>query len=232
MDQVTSQNEHWSAHYTRQHALIDEIGVTKSLDYSNEAVQLQTYAHSLEALGRVDGLSIMDAGCGWGCFTLLLHALGARAVGVDFVQGTIDTLRRLHSQITWEAADITDAEQVKRIGHFDRVVALEVLQYSGFERTVAALWNCVKPGGRLIGCVPNDRCPIATKVKARYGGLWAPVSPEDVPALADLLPDVGAVYVKGLTFAERQEFLPLVASPWEDSVLGTPNRMIFAVVRE
>ena len=80
MDQVTFQNEHWKSHYTRQHALIDKIGVTKSHEYSNEIVQLQTYAHSLEALGRVDGLSIMDAGCGWGCFTLLLHALGARAV--------------------------------------------------------------------------------------------------------------------------------------------------------
>lgn len=117
----------------RQHALIDEIGVTKSLEYSNKVVQLQTYAHSLETFGHVDGLSVMDARCGWGCFTLLLHPLGARAVGVDFVQGTIDTLRRLHFQITWEAADITDAEPVKQIGHFDRVVALEVLQYCGFE---------------------------------------------------------------------------------------------------
>ena len=32
-----------------------------------------------------------------------------------------------------------------------------------------------------------------------------------MPALADLLPGVGAVYVKGLTFAERQELLPWVA---------------------
>jgi hypothetical protein len=65
MDQVTSQNEHWKSHHTQQHALIDEIGATKSREYSNEVVQFQTYAHSLEALGRVDGLSITDAGCGW-----------------------------------------------------------------------------------------------------------------------------------------------------------------------
>ena len=232
MDQVTVLSEHWKSHYTQRHALVDTIGVTKSHEYSNEVVQLQTYAHSLEALGHVSGLSIMDAGCGWGSFTLLLHALGARALGVDFVQGTIDALRRFHPEITWEAADINDAEQVNQIGKFDRVVALEVLQHCSFERTVAALWNCVKPGGRLVGSVPNGCCPIATRVKVREGGLWAPVSPEDVPALAELLPDVSAVHVKSLTFAERQEFLPMVASPWQSSVLGTPNRMVFALVRE
>jgi hypothetical protein len=46
------------------------------------------------------------------------------------------------------------------------------------------------------------------------------------------LEDVAAVYIKGLTFGEQQDFLPFIASPWQPGVSGTPNRMIFAVVRK
>jgi 2-polyprenyl-3-methyl-5-hydroxy-6-metoxy-1,4-benzoquinol methylase len=232
MDELNIQNEHWKEHYGRQHALVDTIGVTKSLEYSNDVVRLQTYVHTLEGLGSVEGLSVLDAGCGLGSFTLVLHALGGRAVGMDFVGETIDSLRRLHPAILWETADLTNGEQVAKAGLFDRVVALEVLQYSGFQRTIPALWNVVKSGGRLVGCVPNDRCPIAAKVKTRYGGLWVPVPVEAILALASELEDVAAVYIKGLTFGEQQDFLPFIASPWQPGVSGTPNRMIFAVVRK
>jgi hypothetical protein len=38
--------------------------------------------------------------------------------------------------------------------------------------------------------------------------------------------------VKGLTFQENQHFLPYSASEWDEVVQGTPNRIIFVLIRK
>jgi 2-polyprenyl-3-methyl-5-hydroxy-6-metoxy-1,4-benzoquinol methylase len=200
------------------------------MDYPNDWLQVQLYAHVLEALGTLAGKSLLDAGCGWGRFTLIANILGASPVGVDFVAETVKSLRVMHPAIRWEHAELTDRAQMSGMGVFDRVVALEVLQHMDFESAVRSLWDLVAPGGRLVACVPNARCPIASGVNQRMPQ-WIPVSPEQIIALR-AFPGCSAVFMKGLTYVEDQSMAPYAVSGWAKEISGTPNRIVFAMLRD
>ena len=116
------------------------------------------------------------------------------------------------------------------LGVFDRVAAVEILQCMHFQSSLAALWSRVAPGGRLVGCVPNSLCPFAPGVRQRLPE-WIPISPEEISTAAHGLPGCSEVIFKGLTYLEDQHFLPYVASAWGPSISGTPNRIVFTLLR-
>jgi 2-polyprenyl-3-methyl-5-hydroxy-6-metoxy-1,4-benzoquinol methylase len=72
-----SQQDFWLEHYRGLHPKKTELGTSKSMDYPNDRLQVQTYAQVLEALGRLNYLTLLDAGCGWGVLSLMAHCLGA-----------------------------------------------------------------------------------------------------------------------------------------------------------
>jgi 2-polyprenyl-3-methyl-5-hydroxy-6-metoxy-1,4-benzoquinol methylase len=220
----------WREHFRRRHRRGGEEGLAKSLDYSNERVRIQTYAHVLEGLGEVAGRALLDAGCGWGSFALLLHACGARVTAFDLVPETIAELARRHPEIDWRAADVADPAALAALGRFDGVAATEVLQYVPFGPAVRALWAVLAPGGRLVAAVPNRDCPIVARVAREQEGRYRPVSQGEIRELAA---DVGAeaVRILGLTFLDDQRFLPYAASGWGDEAPGRPNRLVFALVK-
>jgi ubiquinone/menaquinone biosynthesis C-methylase UbiE len=49
-------------------------------------------------LGDVDGLDVVDLGCGTGYFSAWLARRGARPVGVDVTRAQLDTARRLQAE--------------------------------------------------------------------------------------------------------------------------------------
>jgi 2-polyprenyl-3-methyl-5-hydroxy-6-metoxy-1,4-benzoquinol methylase len=229
-DTLVSQQDFWQEHYCNQHFKKADVGIAKSMDYPNDRLQVHTYAQILESLGQLKDKSLLDAGCGWGVLSLLASFLGASPVGVDFVPATVEALRRLHPGIRWEVANFDDPTQLAPLGLFDRVAAVEVLQYVAFGSTVAKLWDLVAPGGRLVGCVPNSLCPFVRGVRQRLNH-WIPVAPDEISKAASTLPACSALYMKGLTYLEDQTFLPYATSDWSPEIHGTPNRIVFAMLR-
>ena len=225
------QKEFWRQHYSSLHPRISEVGASKSMDYPNDRLQTYTYAQILEALGQLNGKSLLDAGCGWGVFSLIAHHLGASVTGLDYIGETIATLQSLHPTIHWVCGDFSDPLPRSTLGVFDRVAAVEVLQYVDFHSGVTHLWETVAPGGRLAGCVPNSLCPFSQSVHERRAQ-WIPVSPSEIQQTAHSLPGCFAIYMRGLTYLEDQTFLPYAASDWKREITGTPNRIVFALLRE
>lgn len=221
----------WQQHYRTLHPRKTEVGTSKSMDYPNDRLQAYTYAQVLEALGRLDNQSLLDAGCGWGVLSRMAYCQGASVVGVDFVPETVQSLRKLHPMIRWETGNFAGPELRLSLGVFDRVAAVEVLQCVEFRSAIANLWDLVAPGGRLVGCVPNSLCPFAPGIRARYDQ-WIPVAPEQIAGAARELPGCSALYMKGLTYLEDQTFLPYTASGWGSEISGTPNRIVFAMLRQ
>jgi 2-polyprenyl-3-methyl-5-hydroxy-6-metoxy-1,4-benzoquinol methylase len=231
MDTVrVSQQDYWQEHFRNQHLRKGEAGIARSMDYPNDRLQVQTYGIVLEALGSLAGKSVLDAGCGWGLVSRLAHLLGASPLGIDFVPETIRTLRGLYPEIRWEVANLSDPARLATLGTFDRVAAIEVLQHMDFESGLAALWDRVASGGRLVGCIPNSLCPFAAGVNKRLDH-WVPVSPAQIIDAARTLPGCTALYFKGLTYLEDQTFLPYRSSDWAPELSGTPNRIVFAMLR-
>ncbi|MBL0215827.1 MAG: class I SAM-dependent methyltransferase [Myxococcales bacterium] len=199
-----------------------------------QRLQAQTQALILEALGPCDGLRTLDAGCGWGRLTLALATLGARAVGNDLIDATIEALRREHPGVTWVAGSFLDPAVLAPHGPFDRILAVESFQCAGPpESSLHALWSHLAPGGRLVAVMPNAACPIVQRAVASLAGnLWA-ITPEAMQAELAALPGLARYAMRGLSFGADQWVSPYEVSPWAADAAAWPlaNRMMIVVER-
>src|SRR5919109_3894573 len=55
--------------------------------------------------GDVNGLVVLDAGCGTGYLSKKLHNRGARVIGIDFAERMIPIARGLHPELDFRADD-------------------------------------------------------------------------------------------------------------------------------
>jgi 2-polyprenyl-3-methyl-5-hydroxy-6-metoxy-1,4-benzoquinol methylase len=210
------------------------------LDYSSDEtrgqrLQAQTYALVLEAAGVIDGARVLDAGCGWGRFSIAMAALGARVVGLDLIDATIAALREKHPSVEWVAGNFLEPNVLAPLGGFDRIVALEVFQCAGPPaESLRALWGHVAPRGRLVAIMPNAQCPIVQRAMASLAGNFFAISPDALQAEITALPNVARYAMRGLSFAQDQTFTPYAVSAWAQTAAEWPtaNRMMIIVERD
>jgi len=204
------------------------------LDYSNEAVQMQSLSLALEGAGPITGRTCLDVGSGNGQLAQALVAFGAAHVtAIELVADTIERLRRTCPAIDWRCGDAGNAKSYAGITPVDLVVALEVLQYLPFAATIERLWELVRPGGRLVGVIPNADCPIVAKPVERFTGHFVPVSASQVQQVTSALPSTEGWAYRGLTFAAEQMIVPYAISPWTRATTWEvpPNRFQFVIRR-
>jgi SAM-dependent methyltransferase len=107
----------------------------------------------LGVLGEVDGLDVIDLGCGTGYFSAWLARRGARPVGVDVTPAQLDTARRLQAETGIEFPLIeASAESVPLP---DESFDLAFSEYGASIWCDPALWlpeafRLLRPGGRLV----------------------------------------------------------------------------------
>jgi 2-polyprenyl-6-hydroxyphenyl methylase/3-demethylubiquinone-9 3-methyltransferase len=106
----------------------------------------------------LDGLRIVDLGCGGGLLTEPLARLGAKMTGIDPAEENIAAARR-HAEAEGFSIDYRSltVESLAESGEsFDVVLAMEVLEHvadvDGFLRAAATL---VRPGGLFVGATLN-----------------------------------------------------------------------------
>jgi 2-polyprenyl-3-methyl-5-hydroxy-6-metoxy-1,4-benzoquinol methylase len=111
----------------------------------------------VEVVGRVDGLTVLDAGCGEGIVSRSLMGTATRVVGIDIVPQLIAYARArdLTQSITYEVHDLS--RPLPHYQHtFDLIVSNLVLNdvpdYRGFITTLSA---SLKPSGRIVLSLNN-----------------------------------------------------------------------------
>lgn len=113
----------------------------------------QTPESELEVLGDVDGLDIVELGCGTAYFSAWLAKRGARPVGVDPTPAQLETARRLQGETgiefplieaTGEAVPLPDASF--DIVHSEYGASIWADTYKWIPEAARLL----RPGGRLV----------------------------------------------------------------------------------
>ena len=229
MANVEDRTSFWTKYYSDVHGR--ENGW---LDYSNERVQAQSLAVAIEAAGPLEGRSCIDAGAGKGQLAHALRALGAQAVtAIELVSSTVEALGDRHPDVTWRQGSVADPKTFEGIGAVDVLFAVEVLQYVPLRECLSLLWSRVRPGGRLVGVIPNAGCPLVARAVARFGGEFVPAHSSELSDALSSLPEVGLWRCRGLTFAADQAIAPYEVSAWKSGAGWTdpPNRFAFVAVR-
>jgi 2-polyprenyl-3-methyl-5-hydroxy-6-metoxy-1,4-benzoquinol methylase len=110
--------------------------------------------------------SVLDVGCGDGCFLGMLGQEIERRVGIDLSERAIRFARAFHPEVEYRCEDLQHLEEA-----FDVVTAIEVLEHirddkiSGFAQ---ALFERVHRDGRLIVSVPTTVVPVNRKHYRHY----------------------------------------------------------------
>ena len=221
-----ARERYWHQTFSELHAQPHDY-----LDYATAEEQAFTFGACLVASGSLAGRACLDAACGKGGFARMLWAAGARPVlGLDFVEDTIRQLRRSDPEIRWESGSVCDPVVIGRLGPFDRVFAIEVVQYVSPDLMFNALWPAIAPGGRLIGVTPNGDNPFVQKRAAERPGLYSPLAASAIIEHLHRLPDATDVGVMGFAWRNDRhtvlyDLLPLRSTPdWEQP----PKRLLFA----
>jgi len=114
----------------------------------------------LDACGPVDGLRVLDLGCGQGYFSRLLAGAGARVVGVDLSSQMVERARRharrLNSSVEFHALDAAEVASRWPPGHFDLAAACVSLQdIADADGSARATSLVLKDGGRFVFSIPH-----------------------------------------------------------------------------
>jgi 2-polyprenyl-6-hydroxyphenyl methylase/3-demethylubiquinone-9 3-methyltransferase len=133
-----------------------------------------------DAGGRLDGLCLLDIGCGGGILSESLAERGARVTAIDRSEKIIAVAqahqRESGSDVAYRVVD-TGLLATEMAGHFDAVLAMEVLEHVSdvgmFLQECTAL---VKPGGKIFFATINQtwRAWLFAIAGAEYVLRWLP----------------------------------------------------------
>lgn len=181
------------------------------LGYLTEQIAAE-FGRDPAAEAPLEGLRVLDLGCGGGLVTEPMARLGAAVLGADPSEGTVP-VARLHAARMGLSIDYraTTAEALAAAGErFDVVITLEVIEHvpdpAGYLRAVAAL---TRPGGLVVVSTLNRTAKayaLAVVGAERVLG-WLPpgthdwakfVTPEELAAMLE---------AAGLEVVDRKGFV-------------------------
>jgi 2-polyprenyl-6-hydroxyphenyl methylase/3-demethylubiquinone-9 3-methyltransferase len=173
------------------------------------------FGRDVKSATALEGLSVLDIGCGGGLLSEPLARMGAAVVGIDPTADIIAAARH-HAEAAGVRVDYraTTAEALAAAAGeaFDVVLALEVVEHvTDVDAFLATAGKLVKPGGLMIASTINRtlRAFLLAIVGAEYVLRWLPrgthsydklVTPEELRTAflaAGLFPsaETGVMYV-------------------------------------
>jgi 2-polyprenyl-3-methyl-5-hydroxy-6-metoxy-1,4-benzoquinol methylase len=129
------------------------------------------HAHIAEVVAQSElprDARILDLGCGTGAFLERLRAAGFTCLaGVD-----ISAPEDLHESIEFRALDLDTGQLPFPAGHFDLIVAIEVLEHiENLGMAVSEIGRKLKPSGQCLATTPNVHSVEARLRLLLQGGL-------------------------------------------------------------
>jgi SAM-dependent methyltransferase len=123
-------------------------------DESNDRVYQQVKTVLWDSLGDIQGLEVLDLGCGSGWFTKELHLAGAKVLGIDGSAELLKIAKSSYPDLEFFEQDLTRRLHLNR--EFDRIVALMVLMdIPELDLLMSSVRAALKPNGKFIFTIPH-----------------------------------------------------------------------------
>jgi len=206
------------------------------LDYITAQIAAE-FGRDLAAAAPLEGLRLLDIGCGGGLLSEPMARLGAEVVGADAAPGNIP-VARIHARSQGLAIDYrhTTAEALVEAGErFDVVLNMEVVEHVADPPAyLSACQMLLKPGGLMICSTLNRtaRSFAAAIVGAEWVMRWLPRGTHDWRKF--ITPDelFGLLRKAGLDPVDRKGFVfnPLAFS-WRLSARDLSVNYVTASVK-
>ncbi len=104
----------------------------------------------------LQGMRVLDVGCGNGCYTLELARRAASVCGLDIQMSNLEAFREPIPRVQGMGESLPLAPET-----FDAVMMIEVLEHTTSDTgALAECFRVLKPGGRLVLFVPNRLYPM------------------------------------------------------------------------
>src|SRR2546423_4207920 len=190
------------------------------------------FERNTKQLDSLNGLRILDIGCGGGILCEPLARLGAHVLGADPAEKNI-AAAKLHAEQSGLAIDyrVTSAEALADAGErFDIVLAMEVVEHvADVKLFVSRCAEMVRPGGLMIAATINRTLKsfALAIVGAEYVLRWLPrgthqwdrfVTPDEL----EIAMELGGLR----TTDERGVIYNFIADRWELSTDMDVNYMV------
>jgi ubiquinone/menaquinone biosynthesis C-methylase UbiE len=142
-------------------------------DFTRIAQTMRDSGEGLVAkLGKTEGLSILDVGCGDGTTAIPAARRGAQVLGIDIASNLVEAGNRRAleeglANISFHEGDAADLSQL-RDHSFDRVISIFGAMFAFSPMQVAReLVRVTKPGGKIImgNWIPGDPTLVAQILK-------------------------------------------------------------------
>ncbi len=154
-----------------------EFYVQRAQDIEQEIVLPRTYSKTrfgIAPLLPANVESVLEIGCGTGGTMSWLRSIRSVAYAAAVEISSADGAMAMNSFDDVEIGDIASVPMNFRTAHFDLILALDVLEHlTNAEKTLAILYDRLKPGGTIIISLPNVAhyhvaCPLMFKGEWEY----------------------------------------------------------------
>lgn len=183
------------------------------------------YGRDPRSLTALEGLTLVDIGCGGGVLSEPLARLGAEVTGLDPAPTNI-AVARAHAERSGLAIDYREEtiESVVASGkRFDVVLAMEVVEHvADVDAFVGACCEAVRPGGLLVMATLNRtlKSYALAIVGAEYVLRWLPKGTHDWNKFVTPEELGGAIESNGLALGEHTG---VVYNPLADRWSASPR---------
>jgi SAM-dependent methyltransferase len=153
-------------------------------------VDVDSYLHheswirpAFAQLGDVNGMNVLDYGCGHGMASVVLARLGARVTALDLSPRYLDEARRRGGAngvtIQWVHADGDRLPFAN--GAFDRVWGNAILHHLDLQSAVREIRRVLRPGGAAVFCEPWGENPFVNFARRRLQYPGKERTPDEQP---------------------------------------------------
>ena len=167
---------------------------------------------AMARLGSLDGLRVLDFGCGHAMAGVVMARRGARVTAFDLSAGyLVEAGRRaLANGVTLDLVQADGERLPFADGCFDRVWGNAVLHHLDLDRAGREIHRVLRPGGVAVFCEPWGENPLLDWARRRlpYPGKERtrderPLRARDLPALRAVFPELEFEGYQLLSMARR-----------------------------